>query len=559
MSTSLQKRESSRHIQNALELFAAENGFKTSECDFKIQKVNTTVKSNLNHEFELYSKERIAEFLDKERILNEHIEFQQYYNFTLFKKEKQRLKLNYTLEIGEHATNPKLVLSPDSIIPSKSYKPQELLKLLYIECNKIKAYNHILIGIFDEIMLKQLKVFVKYIYTNKFVKKVKISLYSGIEPVITRKAQLIYWFETKEFVANSQVREVDENELLIEYKKPIFGKSGLNCYGQLINAEYVNNEDDLESFIDEASILIQEDANSKKYIAKKQGYLHFTHNHLSVKNSITFDNISRNARQVASQEQNNIEVRVSQHDTDRDSVGEGVTLESESIHINGFVGAKSLLKSKILTIDGATHQNSHQFAKIATVNRHKGTLRCHHAKIKLLEGGEVHATNVEIESSLGGTIYAKNVTIGHAKNNLKVFASNSISIRLLSGEDNVLQINAQEISIIRSEIKYIEQEIENLKYDLEQAQRHHQDKVEFLKEKIENKKRAIEDILHSYKNAKITIEQPCRGLNTIVFVINKDLQIDYKTEAKAYSPFYLEFDTHKITLHPVKKTIQLPE
>lgn len=555
----LEKRESTRYIKRAMQNFAQENSIAVDSCDFRLLKVSTFMKSSANQEFELYSKERIDAHLDKEKILNEHIEFMQQYQFVLYQKKESPLQLNYTLDFGEHASHPMLILSPDSIIPASRYKPQEMLKLLYTECNKIKAYHGILLHMFDETMIKHLKVLVKYIYTKKFKKRVKIALFDGIAPVITRKSQLIFWFEEKERIQNSQVREVDADELLVEYKKPIFGKSGFNCYGELINATYATNVDDLETDIDEESIKIEEDANAKKYLSKKQGYVHFTANHLSVKNQITLDKISRNAQSVASQEQNNIEVTVSQHDTNRDSVGEGVTLKSESIHINGFVGAKSILKAKELTIDGATHQNSLQYAKFANINRHKGKLRCHHAKIKLLEGGEVHATDAEVESSLGGVIYAKNVTIGHVKSNLKVYASNSITIRLISGEDNLLQINYKEISILQSEIEHISREIEDLKYNLEQATRHNKEDIAPIKEQIKTKKAQIQKIILSYKIAKITIEQPCRGLNTISFVIDENHQITYKTEAKEYTPFYLEFHEDKITLLPVKKSIQVSE
>ncbi len=559
MAEVLEKTESTRYIKRALQNFAKENSLAVDECDFRLLKISTFMKSSLNHEFELYSKERIKAHLDREKILNEHIEFMQQYQFVIHKAKASKLKLNYTLDFGEHASHPQLILSPDSLIPASQYKPQEMLKLLYTECNKIKAYHGILLNIFDETMLKHLKILVQYIYTKKFKKRVKIALFEGIAPIITRKSQLIYWFKEKELIQDSQVREVNADELLIEYKKPIFGKSGLDCYGKIISASYTNNVDDLEAQIDEESIKIEEDANAKKYISKKKGYVHFNENHLSVQNKITLNKISRNAQSVASKEENNIEVTVSQHDTNRDSVGEGVSLKSESIHINGFVGAKSVLKANRLTIDGATHQNSLQYAKFANINRHKGKLRCHNAKIKLLEGGEVHATKVEVDSSLGGIIYAEDVIIGHVKSNLKVYASKSIKIRLMSGEDNKLEIGYKKIPILKSKIEHLEREIEDLKYTLEEATRHNPNSVASITKEIALKKESIRLIIDSYKDATITIEQALRGLNTITFVINETDQITYKTEAKEYPPFHLLFSDESITLLPVKKSIQIPE
>lgn len=559
MAEVLEKKVLSRHIKKALENFAQENFLPAAECDFTLLKTHTYIKSNANNEFEHFAKKVLDQYLNKDKILNEHIEFQQHHNFILHVLKECKLKLDYTIEFYEHASHPKMVLSPNSIIPYKLYKPQELLKLLFEELNKIKAYHGILVRIFDETMIKNLKVLVKYIYTGKFTKKVKITLFDGVEPLITRKSHLIYWFKEKKTQADSQVVEVDADELLVEYKKPIFGKKGLNSFGDLINVDYVTNVDDLEVTIDEESIYIKEDVNSKSYIAKKRGYVDLNERRLCVNNKIKLHKISRNAPSVASHEDNNIEVSVSQHDTNKDSVGEGVTLKSETVHIDGFVGAKSVIKAINLDIDGATHQDSKQFAKFAKINRHKGTLRCHHAKIALLEGGEVHATSVEIESSLGGSVYAKDVTIGHVKNNLKVYASHSITIKLISGEDNLLHIGYKDIPVLKSKIEFINKDIEDLKYSLEEATRHNPSEAQAIKKEIQKLKKEADTILFSYKDAKITIEQPLRGLNHIVFKIDDDHELSYKTDEKQYPTFYLKAEENKITLLPVNKSIQIQD
>lgn len=399
-----------------------------------------------------------------------------------------RIKLNYTIDFATHASHPKIILSPTSIIPHKLYTPNELLRLLFSELNKIKAYHGIIIRLFDETMIKNLKILVTYIYAGKFQKKVKIPLFDGIEPTITRKSQLICWYKEKEHDIESQIIEVDADELLVEYKKPIFGKNGFNAFGKIVSVDYFTNNDDLEAAVDENSIYIEEDENSKRYISKKQGFVHLVNNSIRVDNTISLHKLSRNARSVASQEDNNVEVIISQHDTNRDSIGEGVSLKSQTIHVDGFVGAKSVLETVNLSIDGATHQDSTQFAKFAKINRHKGVLRCHQAKIGLLEGGEIHATKVEIEACLGGTIYAKDVIIGQVKNNLKVYASNSITINHISGEDNLLQIGYENIPILKSNVEFLDKEIEDLKYKLDQATRHNPAEANAIKKEIQSLK-----------------------------------------------------------------------
>lgn len=544
-----------KYIKNSLEGFATENLLSLDECEFKLLKTRTYIKSNATDEFSLYSDDIVKEYANKNRILNEHIEFEQHHTILLRKITECSLHLKYVVKFDEYNTHPYLILSPSSIIPHNFHKPKELLKLLFKELNKIKAYHKIVVRIFDNEMIQSLKLLVKYIYAQKFIKRVKIPLFDGITPVITRESKLIYWYKHSQ--DDNQVVEVDKDELLIEFKKPIFGKDGFNAFGKSIDAAYANNSEDLETEIDEESVYIREDSNAKRYLSKVQGFVHFTQNRLAVNNKINLHKISRNAKNIASNEDNNIEVTISQHDTNRDSVGEGVSITSESIHIEGFVGANSSLEAINLEINGATHQDSQQVAKFAKINRHKGNLRCHKAQVNLLEGGEIHATTVDIETCLGGSIYAKDVTIGHVKNNLKVFASNSITIRLVSGEDNKFTIDYKSIPIVISNLNFLNEDIEESKYQLEEALRHDIAKVDSIKKEIENLKAQIKALKLSYTKAKIDIQNPLRGLNYIIFTIDNNNEIFFKTQEESYTPFHLEINDSEITLLPVKKSITI--
>jgi len=544
-----------KDIQKSMAIYATDNLTALEECTFSINRVETYVKESATDEFILIAKDILNQYIDKDRILNEHIEFNQVYTITAKKLKNNGLKLNYEIVLGDNATHPKITIKSNSKIPYKKYAPKDMLLLLYTELNKIKASNSILVNIFDEEMKKTLKAFVKHIYAGKFTKNIRIPLFNGISAVITRESKLVYWF--KEKVNQHQIIEVEDDELLIEFKKPIFGKNGLNAYGKEINGGSANNSDDLEATIDSQSIKIEENEKSKFYKSSRRGYVHFDGNSLSVDNKIRMTKISRNQTSLASEEENNVEVMISQNDTTKDSIGEGVELVSETIHINGHVGAKSTLEAINLKIDGATHQDSKQFAKHANINRHKGTLRCHEAKIKLLEGGEVHATTVDIEACLGGSIYAQDITIGLVKSNLKVYASHSITIRHVSGEDNLFKINYRDIPILSSKTNLINADIENLKFKLEEAQRHSQTKIPHIKKEIENLRSEQNIIKTSHMDAKISIEKPFSGLNNIVFVIDDENEIKFKTDALAYTPFYLEMKEDKITLIPTDKSISL--
>lgn len=546
-----------KDIKAAMSSFAAEHLTPLNECDFEIQETITYIKTSSDESFRLFNENIHEHYKDEASILNNRLELKQIYTIVPKIPTEVIVKLNYTLEQDSHKTHPKIILHPDSHILYKSRKPSETYTLLVREFNKIKAKNNILIELFDEGMLKALRAFIKHLYEGKFVKKVRIPLFDGIEPNIPKAGKLILWFEQKDPLRKQKVIEVEAHEILAEYKKPSYAKSGFNSLGEHIDSSYLNSYDDLQTPIDEDSIYIEEDEHKKFYKSKCKGFVILNEKIFSVNNKLRMKKLSRIESSISKAEDNNIEVLVSQSDTTKDSIGEGVELKSEKIHVNGHIGANSILEALDLQIDGATHKDSMQFAKTAKINRHKGTLRCHDAKIALLEGGVVNATNVEIEACLGGTIYAQNVKIGHVKSNLKVYASESIEINLVSGEDNLFKISYKDIPILNSKVKLLNADIDKLKDELEVAKRHDISSVKKIQDEIKLLKDEILTIQDSALRAKITIHKPLKGLNSIVFTLANSKELVYKTEAKSYKPFYLSVNDDKIILEPVRKSISL--
>lgn len=549
----LTKKFKTKNISATIDKFAAENDRSALEFSFNINSVENYIKTIADDSFVLYNEDIHDYYKDHDKLINEHVRIKQIYTITVKETPKKIIKLNYNINFSHNNVSPAIILHPESEIPYKKYQPKEIYLLLLKELNNIKALNGILINIFDTQMKEKLKAFVKYLYNGKFINKVKIPLFNGVEPEVRRNSKLVMRFLQKE--ASHQVIEVDEGEVLVDFIKPIFGKNGLNSFGEIVDNDYLKNSEDLKCHVDEKSIEIIDNEDKKIYKSRLKGYVHFDKNNFYIDNKIKMEHLSRVQDSVAKDEANNIEVIISQNDTSLDSLGEGVELTSETIHINGHVGAKSTLRAVNLTIDGATHKDSAQEAKFATINRHKGRLRCHSAKIALLEGGEVHATNVEIENSLGGTVYAENVTIQNVKNNLKVYASNSITIKRVSGEDNLFKISYKDIPTLNSKYNFLAQEMEELKYKLEGALRHTPSDVPVLKEQINELKTQQDKIINCVKHAKISVQEPFRGLNTITFTFADGEELTYKTEEMAYEPFYLVESDDYITLHPTQKKI----
>ena len=544
-----------KDIAEALRDFSEKKSIPLSKCDFKIEKTETYLRDLSSSEFKQFNENIHQDYQNREKIIDEQIEFQQVHSISIFENRNKTIKINYKIGYDEFLTHPKILVDSRSSLPYKKFKIKDFYILLLNEINKIKAENKILINIFDQTMIKTLKAFTKHLYAGKFIKNIKIPLFDGIDPEVSRNSKLTLWFNDKK--KRGQIIEVIENEILVEFIKPKYGRNGLNSHGQLVNDKFGGKINDLEANIDEESVAVIENDDKKIYKSKKKGYVHYNKKDLIVNNKVSMERLSRVQGTLAKDEDNEIEVEISQDDTNRDSVGEGVKLTSQTVHITGHIGSKSVIEAINLRVDGATHQDSKQFAKYASINRHKGTLRCHKADIKLLEGGEVHATTVNIDTSLRGVVYAQDVTVALVKNHLKVYASNSITIRHVSGEDNLFKINYKDIPILNSKIDLINEDIEDLKYLLEDSGRHDLSKAAEIKKKIKEFKKEKESIINSTKEAKITIEKPVRGLNIINFTLPNGQTLIYRTKSETYEPFYLDITEEKITLKPVNISITL--
>ncbi len=540
----------SKNIDLSLLRVAEANGVDPKSLHFKLLSCENMVKTVHTDDYILFNEDIEHIIADPYKMINEHMELKQIYNISISNKPLSPIKLNYEISFDSASINAYIVIYPDSKIPYTLHKPTEIYALLVAELNAIKAKNHILVGFFDEQMKQKLKQLVKLIYLGKFKQKVKFAIFNGIGSKGGQAAKLVYCYLEKNRTS-SQFIEVDEDEIIIEYLKAQKAQKGFNAYGNITDADTNKNEKDLEIYVDPNTIKIEEDESKKLYISKIKGYVQLTKDSLFIDNKIKLNKLSRVGEHIQKDEDSNIEVVVSQKDTNLDSVGEGVELVSQSVHIDGHIGAKSSIKAQDLVIDGATHQDSTQEAKYATINRHKGKLRCHKATINLLEGGVVHATDVEIKDVLNGTIYAENVKIDRVRNNLKIYALNSIEIGSVQGEGNSLKIGYQGIPTVASKLSFYEKDLEDLRYHLEEAKKHSHSKIDGIMGEINALKAKIRSIKESSLGAKVVVKDIFQGVNTITFTLENGKELTFRTEIKPYEPFYLKQEGDYIVLQPV--------
>jgi len=235
----------------------------------------------------------------------------------------------------------------------------------------------------------------------------------------------------------------------------------------------------------------------------------------------------------------------------KESIKNNSEIVSDELHILGNVEENSIVETSRLQIDGTTEEYSTQYSRFANINVHKGTLRCHEASIKNLDGGEIHATKVDVVTCNGGFIYAQDVHIESILKPVTIIASHSITVGSVSVADSLFKINYKEVPIINSKLDLIQDDLEQLKEELEDAKKHNIAQLSNIEHKIDTLQTEYQTILDAYKIATITLNGTVAQGNQITFTLNTDNEITYVTQEQSYAPFHLNITASNTSLLPI--------
>lgn len=551
------------NIQEELNKYAQKEGLESFLVDFELLSYKPFIKTIFDEEYKLLEELKIKKYeKSHDQIFKEKAKIYQEYTILINRlTDNEMFNLDYEIIWDEFKVNPVLLIKKaTSSFNTTKFSAQEIYKALYAKMMKIKAQNNILIPIFKEIFIKDLKSFVINLFGKKFTQDVKINLFLGIEPIKSSEASL------KEHYKNIKTSEntltiIEENTLLLEYEKPIYGKNGFNSLGEIVELELTKTQAMLRIRADEQSVLVVKEERLVKYYSKFKGYIKVKDNVLSIEKRYVVGNITKPQKTATNTEANNIEVTVAESDMTKDGVGDGVELVSQKIHITGAVGQNAVIKAKEATIDGMTHATSSIFGKDVLINRHLGLVRARTVHVKSLEGGTVYATHAKIDNIISGTISAETIEIGTIKNNAKIYGAETIKIEQILGEDNLIGIDITQVDTLKKKLSFYKEEIESLKEKIETIRPFPQfkDKTKQLVAQAKQKQKELIESLFDPFKAKIYIKEKVQGLNTIYFYIYvKNMKIEYKTKENIqYDAFKLidDSDLGLITMQPVGKNI----
>ena len=253
---------------------------------------------------------------------------------------------------------------------------------------------------------------------------------------------------------------VNKEELIARYHKPRMGQSGRNIYGEFVRVQDAPPPLPLPQF-NPQEVRLEEGGEAgescSEFYALIDAFVRVGEDSIVFFTQREFESVEALAvPPLLGGIERNIALKISTTDPTKDAISSGVILEATSITIHGNVGANVFLRAKELIVQGQTHQSAELHALQASITTHKGYLAANNAQIKNLETGTIESQILNIEKSLGGNIFAQNLTIKTLSGNNKITLSSQLHVESIEGNDNVLTLSANACCETKAKMQALE-------------------------------------------------------------------------------------------------------
>ncbi len=433
-------------IVKSIAEYAKKNNIDAKKIDFDINSVSTIAFNTIDKSIVIFDTTR-GEMIPPELFMDEDIRIYQRFLILLKEIEPQPVRLDMALSADKLFTKVLATLKKESKI---IYYP-DLDRYIYDEINKRLAKHKILINIFENDLKKQIDDFVKKIKEGVALEEdYKFTVAESRDFIPSEDDKIVFYFEEKkkineenpDFYNRGFIVDVDEGEILVEYKKPKAGRSGRDVRGYFIKVAESKSHNEPKFAITE-NIKTEDTPSIIRYIAKKQGYVAYDGKVLDVQEELKVQEISfRKTGSIVVDQNKDITLDIEESNPIVDAIGSNMTARATEVIVRGSMGDNSSVYADKAQIKGLTHSTSKVFAKDAEIATHRGYLEAKEAKIERLEGGVVVADTVHIGHANSGRIVAKKVYITNLGSNCNITASSLIDITTVLGGDNVFVFEA---------------------------------------------------------------------------------------------------------------------
>lgn len=422
--------------------------------DFKLLDTQTFSRINgdgaLEDWIELTSDE--VKDITEDHFLNPKFELKQTYEIEIFVISEPNPLDSIEMSIGGNSTLCKIYLTFKAGSIARYYDTFEQDFLMAVNKKKLRA--NLMIGLFDSVMPKnlgELLAKIRIAGEYRFEVQERYLIAQSYEPIPTINDKLILHFEVKrqsqdengriDYAKRGYLISAVENELLIEYIKPLRGGDGRNCRGEFIASKepIVRYE---PTFTTGEKIAVIDTTNTIEYRAKAGGYVTYEGGMYDIRTEMDVTEISfKTTGSIDSQLDADVSINVKEKDAFKDAIGIGMEVTVNVINIEGNVGANAKVTANKASIDGQVHQSATITADELSINIHKGTAFGKNVHINRLEHGSVEAEKVSVSQATGGKLWAKDIVVENLGSHVKMTASHKIEIQQLSGGENQFVID----------------------------------------------------------------------------------------------------------------------
>lgn len=462
---------------------------KVEDLDFNILEIQTYTRTLPEDKQEVdwqeVDSDDLYSFDTEEILLNKLFQIKQMYEIEIFSTDKDdETYKNFHLAVGANSTKCKVYLSikAGSSVEYNRRFEKDLKRLI----EKKKARAGILLHIFDEDMhsvVSKIYATVKVQEKVKYVSNETFLIAQSYEPTPSKDDELILHYEKSDNLDDTKkanyssrgfIKGVQCDELLIEYKKPVFGQAGRNCRGEYIEPKQpaVKNE---PKFKVDSTIRVEENEESICYYAKDNGYIDFKNGIYTIKSELDVNVVSFKATgYIEAGVDSEVSMVVKEKDLIKDAIGMGMFVEVSELEVEGNVGPNAKVHAMKATIGGQVHKSAKLYADRLEVNVLKGYASGRNVKVQRLEHGLIESQRVEVSQALGGEIKADNIQIHLCNSYVKATASQRIEIEKMHGSENIFTIDPlvredfmRDVSECEAQMKFIKSEMIEIKKDIQ--------------------------------------------------------------------------------------------
>lgn len=375
------------------------------------------------------------------------------------------------------------------------------------EIKRKLIYNGFLIGLFLIDLEKALAPLIGSVQKQKCIEEdLKIIVSKAVPPSTNIAAKIIrHYLNKHEDQRTAYESGVDEDEIILEYQLPHRALGGRSCRGLYLAPLGPKIESNMLIYTDPKTIYRTQESNKLFFLSRKQGYVHYEDQHLSISNELKLESARFNTTgSITPGGHRNVNLKIASDDEFDDAINTGVNIDVSNIDVHGSIGGNTNLKAESIKVDAQTHKNATiEVAEEASVYLHRGNLKAKEADIIKMEHGTIEAETVKVKELLGGEIKAKRVYVDLLHSNAKIIFSEYCEINRISGKHNHIFVAPAQIESQDEKIEAIEQQISKQKIHINELQHNYDFRIsQFEKsyERIDTFKLQVVQAIKAQKN-----------------------------------------------------------